>query len=186
MTWWVHGNLDASKTKSHKSDLSFLFVQRNRMRKSFRTFTVTYISHPTVILQPLRHVDRLDVSRLLEWPHIQDELMGDETCSGKRIKCDVLELDISTLILAISKIIRLKAWRFESYTFPASEEDFIVTLQPLGHVVGVEDGHLSGMQQASGSHHLNTEHRGHWLFAGLFHDHKRFNVPLLLVIECIQ
>lgn len=120
------------------------------MRKSFRTFSVMYINHPTVILQPLGHVNRLDVSRLLEWPHIQDELVGDKTCSGKYIKCGILELDIS-------KIIRLIALWFHSYTFPASEEDFIVTLQPLGHVVGVEDGHLSGMQQASGSHHL--EHR---------------------------
>lgn len=128
------------------------------MRKWFRTFSVTYINHPTVILQPLGHVDRLDVSRLLEWPHIQDELVGDKTCSGKHIKCGILEFDISTLILGRSKIMRLKAWRFQSHTFPASEEDFIVTLQPLGHVVGVEDGHLSGMQQAPGSHHLNTEH----------------------------
>lgn len=156
------------------------------MKKSFRAFSVMYINHPTVILQPLGHVDRLDVSRLLEWPHIQDELVGDKTCSDKHIKCGIVELDISTLIPGISKIIRLIARWFHSYTFPASEEDFIVTLQPLGHVVGVEDGHLSGMQQASGSHHLNTERRGHWLFAGLFCDHKRFCVPLVLVVECIQ
>lgn len=45
------------------------------------------------------------------------------------------------------------------HTFPASEEDLIVTFQPLGHVVGVENGHLCGMKQSFGSHHLNTERR---------------------------
>lgn len=43
-------------------------------------------------------------------------------------------------------------------TFPASEEDFVVALQPLGHVVGVEDGHLGGMDQTPGPHHLHTIH----------------------------
>lgn len=46
-----------------------------------------------------------------------------------------------------------------SSTFPASEEDLVVTFQPLSHVVGVEDGHLCSMKQPFGSHHLNTEHR---------------------------
>lgn len=40
-------------------------------------------------------------------------------------------------------------------TFPASEEDLVVALQPLGHVVGVEDGHFGGMDQTSGTHHLH-------------------------------
>lgn len=38
-------------------------------------------SHPTIVLQPLGHVDGFDVCRLLEGPHVQNELMGDKTCS---------------------------------------------------------------------------------------------------------
>ena len=33
----------------------------------------------TVILQPLGHINSLDVSRLLERPHVQNELVGDKT-----------------------------------------------------------------------------------------------------------
>lgn len=37
------------------------------------------VIHHTVILQPLGHVNSLDVSRLLERPHVQNELVGDKT-----------------------------------------------------------------------------------------------------------
>lgn len=38
---------------------------------------------PTIILQPLGDVDSLNISSLLEWPHIQDELVGYKTCSDQ-------------------------------------------------------------------------------------------------------
>lgn len=41
-----------------------------------------YLIQPTIILQPLGHIDGLDVSRLLEWPHIQNELVGYKTCEN--------------------------------------------------------------------------------------------------------
>lgn len=42
-----------------------------------------YIDQPTIILQPLGHVNSLNISCLLEWPHVQNELMGYKTCAQK-------------------------------------------------------------------------------------------------------
>lgn len=121
---------------------------------------------PTIILQPFGHVDGLNVSRLLEWPHIQNELVGYKTCSdqhqGEHFKLP------HKLILLLRSINYLKDIPgsvaststqnecFHNRTFPASVEDLKVTLQPLGHVVGIEDGHLCSVKQPFGSHHLNT------------------------------
>lgn len=53
-------------------------------RSNFRALSndcIQYILHHTVVLQPFGNVDSLDICRLLEWPHIQDELVSDKTCS---------------------------------------------------------------------------------------------------------
>lgn len=50
-----------------------------------------YLIQPTVILQPLSHVNSLNVSRLLERPHIQNELVGYKTCSHQH---NILNFDI--------------------------------------------------------------------------------------------
>lgn len=42
-----------------------------------------WIIQPTIILQPLGHVDSLNVCSLLEGPHIQNELMGYKTYSDQ-------------------------------------------------------------------------------------------------------
>lgn len=49
--------------------------------------------HPTVVLQPLGHVDGFDVCRLLEGPHIQNELMGHKTCSDTLEKVNANSVD---------------------------------------------------------------------------------------------
>lgn len=49
-----------------------------------------------------------------------------------------------------------------------------MTLQPLGHVVGVEDGHLGGVNQAPGPHHLHTQTHTHT-------HHSAFNVLLVFI-----
>lgn len=61
-------------------------VQQNSSLQSPIKEYAPSVRHHTVILQPLGHVHSLDVCRLLERPHIQNELMSYKTCKGRKGK----------------------------------------------------------------------------------------------------
>lgn len=65
----------------------FQFAEPNKRTRS----NGASVCHHTVILQPLGHVHSLDVCRLLERPHIQNELMSYKTCKGRKGKLNRME-----------------------------------------------------------------------------------------------
>lgn len=73
----MRGNLDQGQPGKYTISQIYFFSQ---FKGQFKNKT-TEIGHPTVVLQPLGHVGGFDVCRLLEGPHVQNELVGDETCS---------------------------------------------------------------------------------------------------------
>ena len=133
---------------------------RNRQKINFLPFFFFFLFFSFVcVARTYRVAETIELSLGLGLGGLKHEGVGDGPRHGGRVEAVVVETlgnvdGLNTVLLF--KVADVEDKLVRAHAILVGVENLVVVLKALAHVVGVEDGRLCGLLEASAAHHLDV------------------------------